>query len=202
MADMIELARREINKAFGRATNLIRRGIITLCSDSYFCQMEGNDGEIFDDAEYWQSFGFASRPPVDGEVLFANLGGHAEHAIAFASNDRAHRPSSLSEGDSVHYASTSGGNQSRAHAKADGNYDIVPGSGTVNIGGNSTACVDYLLKGTTFDTANRSMLDLISSAFTAIGGAVPAASAACSAAVAGITAFKAGNYVATKGKVL
>jgi hypothetical protein len=215
MADMINIIRREINKRFDSAVNLIRKGVLTLVADSYLAQWEANDGELYDESEFWQSFGFASRPPPGGEVLFANLGGHGEHAIGFASNDRAHRPASLASGDSVHYASGSGGAQAKAHAKAAGNYEITagtsghvhltPGTGTVNIGGDATACTDYLLMGTTFNTANNTMLGYMQSAFRQLAldlvALYPASATACNQADVAITNYLAGSYLATKGKV-
>lgn len=214
--DIIKIIRDEINKRFNSAVNLLRKGVLTMVSDSYFAQWEAADGELYDESEFWQSFGFASRPPAGGEVLFANLGGHGEHAIGFASNDRAHRPASLAYGDSVHYASASGGSQSRAHAKASGNYEITagtsghvhitPGTGTVNIGGDATACADFLLKGTTFNTANNTMLGYAQSAFRRmaidLNALYPASATACNQADVAITTYLAGSYLATKGKVL
>jgi phage gp45-like len=221
MADMITIIRREINKRFDSAVNLIRKGVLTLVADSYLAQWEANDGELYDESEFWQSFGFASRPPPGGEVLFANLGGHGEHAIGFASNDRAHRPASLASGDSVHYASSSGGAQAKAHAKAAGNYEITagtsghvhltPGTGTVNIGGDATACTDYLLMGTTFDTALRYAVGrkvpptgIISSLLNAsveLAAVHPTTSTALASIADALDTLMTGSYLATKGKV-
>lgn len=198
---MIDVIRSEVGKAFGRAVNLIRRGVIKLVSDTSYMQIEASDGEYYDDAEFWQQAGFSSRPPSGSESLFVNVGGNGEHAICFATEDRRYRPSSLAYGDSVHHAITSTSSQARAHAKADGDYDIHAGtSKTVNIGDIAGNCEKMLL-GATFDTANRTMLADISAAFTAIGAAVPAAAAACTTAVNSITTFLAGSYQATVGKV-
>lgn len=198
---MINIIRREIQRSLQRIKVIIRKGVLNTITSSYYGQVGVTEDERYNDVEYWQHFGLTSLPPAGSEALIAKCGSEGGNPAIIATNIRSHRPTGLSAGEAVFYGAKDGSDQVTAKAKSGGHLDIDPGSGTVNIGGDSTDCVDYLLKGTTFDSAHDTMLDLFSAAFSAIGAAVPAAATACSNAVAGITAFKAVNCLATKGKV-
>lgn len=97
--------------------------------------------------------------------------------------------------------------------------DLEVESGAVNVGGDAVACVDYLLKGTSFNTAHGTLLGALSSAFGAEATAygqlaadpshssyateLAAAATACTAAATAIATYLAlaTGLLAAKGKV-
>ena len=150
---IVDLIRQEVQRAIQRADNVVRRVLITVAPDAdYFTQATGAGDDVFDGAELWQQYGLASRPPVGGEGLMLCAGGSGEGGILVATQDRAHRPSLAASEVALHGPKASG-SQATVHMRADGAVDVVPATGkTVNLGGDATACADYLLKGTQFKT--------------------------------------------------
>lgn len=133
-----------------RLANLFRRGEIALANAAGYVQIEGYEGDPFDDVPLWGPFGFTSRPPAGTEVLTAHLMGRSEEAIAVACDSEAHRPDDLAEGEVVAYGLKSVPGQAQARLKADGSLDLNCATGkTVNIGGDT----DAIILGTTFKSA-------------------------------------------------
>jgi len=165
---IVDLIRQEVQRAIQRADNVVRRVLITVAPDTdYFTQATGAGDDVFDGAELWQQYGLASRPPVGGEGLMLCAGGAGEGGILVATQDRAHRPSLAASEVALHGPKASG-SQGKVHMKADGAVDVVPATGkTNNLGGDATACADYLLKGTAFDTAMTTVLSSMIAAGTA-----------------------------------
>jgi phage gp45-like len=105
-ADLWSLIDRRIRRHVAFVEHIARRGTILSVSAGGKMQARGfgatdaeNDDEQFDDVDFWQAVGFASRPKRDDAVLILAIGGHAAHAIAVASRGPA-RPD-LAEGDAA-----------------------------------------------------------------------------------------------------
>jgi len=143
---------REINKrvdaAIGRLSrSIVRRALLASGVDAtYSAQLEGDAGDVKNRHEFWQHFGFTSRPPAGGEAAMVAFGA-GEGAVVVAENDRAHRPETLASGDAMLYAKKDGSDQASVHAKAAGNVDLnAPKTdATVNVGGDA----EFLLLGET-----------------------------------------------------
>jgi phage gp45-like len=219
----IDAIRSEIDKAANRlASSIVRRGMIgTAPSSSYFFQVTGDDdSETFEGVELQQHFGFASRPPAGGECIVVCPGGEGAGGVSIAEQDRAHRPTSLAEGDAALYGAKGAG-QAIVLADALGGVTVTSGGALFVLLGGAGA-VDFAVKGTTFNAANAIMLGLVSAALTAGAAAFTAlaavptiaatpagalcttAAGACTAGVGGVTAFLAASatWTATKVKVL
>jgi phage baseplate assembly protein V len=69
-------------------------------------QVELLAGELTDDAEHFEPYGFTSSPVIGAEALVHFLGGNRAHAIASVVSDRRSRPRTLSEGEvAIYHAS-------------------------------------------------------------------------------------------------
>ena len=58
-------------------------------------QARGLDGEILEDVEYFQPYGFTSHPPENSEMVGLPVGGDRGHMLALAASDRAERKNGL-----------------------------------------------------------------------------------------------------------
>ena len=58
-------------------------------------------GEVREDVEHFEPYGFTSEPHVDAEVLAVSLDGNRDHTIAAIVTDRRYRPVSLADGEVV-----------------------------------------------------------------------------------------------------
>lgn len=200
---VVDIIRNELGRGLEQVKAFIRKGWIATITDSYFAQLKATDDEHYNDVELWQQFGFTSLPPSGSEALIVSAGGEGGNAAIIATQSRTNRPT-IETGEAALYAQASGSNQVIAKAKVGGDLDLDPGSGTVNVGGDSTDCADYLLKGSAFATAHNNMLSYLSAALTNLGSD-PALSAgtktACNTAASAISTFTGLNHLATKGKV-
>lgn len=187
---MLDTFKKLLDKATDRLSNLIRRGEFSTFASDFFGQVSAGDQEQFDEVELWQQYGIASMPPIGSEVLLANLGGYGDNAIAFATTDRANRPTDLVSEEVVTYGKKVSAGQAQVRHKTDGALDLIPATGkTVNIGGATGA--EYLIKGDTFKAA-------MSTFFTAVGSATtPAQIAAAATTALGTMA----SWSSTKGTV-
>lgn len=59
--------------------------------------------ETKDKTEFFQHFGFTSRPPAQSDIIFLSIGGNREHGVIIASESREFRLKGLDEGDSALY---------------------------------------------------------------------------------------------------
>ncbi len=62
-------------------------------------QVKGLSGEVFEDVEYFQPYGFTSRPPRGSEAVAFPVGGDRGHLIILACSDRAVRKKDMEEGE-------------------------------------------------------------------------------------------------------
>jgi len=200
MMHTVDIVERKIAKALQKASLSLRRGILKRVNDSFFSQVEGYQGEQFDDVEVWQQFGFASRPPAGGEVLIVKIGNAGEGAIAIATTDRAHRPSDLGAGDVCIYSTSGAG--PKIYLRASGDIELNCESGkTINVGSDSKS----IMRGETFNTANATLLGLFKAAFTALGAFALLApiKTPLDAAASGVDNFllEQASWLSDKGKV-
>ncbi|WP_434777698.1 phage baseplate assembly protein V [Neisseria sp. Ec49-e6-T10] len=62
-------------------------------------QLAALEGEIVQDAELMQHFGFTSHPPINSDAIVIPLGGKTSHGIIIATENGSYRVKSLKEGE-------------------------------------------------------------------------------------------------------
>jgi phage baseplate assembly protein V len=67
---------------------LAGRAVLSLMSDAFTAQMKGLDGEVRDDAEVFQQYGFRSQPQPGAEGILLALGGNRDHTVILCLDDR------------------------------------------------------------------------------------------------------------------
>jgi len=85
-----------------RVRLLISRGVVTLVDDSFkmqALQVELLEGELHDEVEHFQEYGFTSHPSADAEVLYLSVGGNRSAGVVVCVSDRRYRPTAMAEGD-------------------------------------------------------------------------------------------------------
>jgi phage baseplate assembly protein V len=182
----LETLERRLERFGARIALLVRRGLVKATGADFFLQVEASEDEMFDDVELWQSYGLASRPLGDAEVLMVKPGGQGDDAVAIAVNHRAHRPSDLEAGEVVIYG-TKGTGQAQVRLKPDGTIVLIPATGKfVEVG---AAGGEAQLKGETLKAALQNLATSLTSA--AAWPAVNTAGTALTTALAGVLATKA-----------
>ena len=68
-------------------------------------QVQALAGEVLDNVERFQQYGFSGSPHPGAECVLLSLGGMRQHPIVVAIDDRRFRPSGLSAGEVVIYTS-------------------------------------------------------------------------------------------------
>lgn len=138
-------------------TNLVSRALLTLADDSkkfQSLQITVLDGEVHEDVEHMQPYGFTSvpKPGAEGVVLFP--GGDRSHGLAICIGDRRYRLCNLQSGEVAVYDL----NGSKIVLKANGDIQIAPASGVVslagdlNVSGTVTATTDVVGGGKSLKT--------------------------------------------------
>jgi phage baseplate assembly protein V len=96
-------------------TRLLARGTVVLANSAsklQSLQMRLTAGEVNDDLEHFEPYGFTSNPLAGAEGIVTFLGGDRSHAIALVVADRRYRLQSLAsgevaiytdEGDKIHF---------------------------------------------------------------------------------------------------
>ena len=148
MTTTYQQVRNMVRRELARLGHAVRRGVLGGgVSSAFLAKVAGAGGDDFENVETWQHFGFASRPPVNGEVLLVLPYGSGEGAIICAETDRAHRPS-IAANEVTVYGYKSGAVQSVVYMRANGDIDLVAGTaGDVRVGA-ASGC-EYLLLGAT-----------------------------------------------------
>lgn len=106
---MAELSARQLRRLLAPIWRRLRlqvsRGVIRRSDDERKLQelqldlLAGETAEM----ERFQQYGFSSRPLEGAEALAAAVGGSRSHLVAFAVDDRRHRPRDLQPGESIMY---------------------------------------------------------------------------------------------------
>lgn len=95
LARLVGPLKRRIMLAAGRA-------VLRLVDDArkvQRAQLEALEGEIHDEVERFQHYGYTSRPHPGGEAVFVALGGIRAHSVIVADDDGRHRPRDLETGE-------------------------------------------------------------------------------------------------------
>lgn len=88
-----------------RVALMIGRGVVQLSDDSkglQLVQITMLEGELRDDVERFQNYGFTSRPHAGAEAAFACVAGSRDHVIVIAVDDRRYRLA-IEEGEAALY---------------------------------------------------------------------------------------------------
>lgn len=89
-----------------RMRNIVARGVISLVRDAHkwqSTQLELLDGEVLEDAERAQQYGFSSVPHAGAEAVVLFVGADRSHPVVLAVDDRRYRVQALKNGEVVIY---------------------------------------------------------------------------------------------------
>lgn len=121
-----------------QVANLVARAVVKLVNDSgglQVMQLGVLAGETRDGCERVQNYGLSSKPVAGAEAVVLFVGGHRDHPLIVAVDDRRYRPTGLEDGDVCLY-----GKGSERVLLKDGR--IVVTSADVRLGSDSAA--DYV----------------------------------------------------------
>lgn len=104
-----------------RIDNMVARAVVRAINDApklQEIQIGLLDGETRGPVERFQNYGISSVPPVKAEAVVVFVGGHRDHALAVAVDDRGTRPQDLAPGEVVVYTGEDGrAGEHRIHFK-------------------------------------------------------------------------------------
>lgn len=89
-----------------RIMNLVSRGVVKLVNSSIkmqSLQVTLLSGEVLDDIEHWEQYGFTAHPKKGAEALAVSLGGNRNHSIVISVANREYRLQGLDEGEVALY---------------------------------------------------------------------------------------------------
>lgn len=97
---------RALERQANRIKNIFARGVVSLVQDGL--KMQGQqiillDGEVVDNVERAQNYGFTSVPHGGAECFVAFIGSGREHGIILAVDDRRYRLQGLEDGEVALY---------------------------------------------------------------------------------------------------
>ena len=107
-AEFARVFRRLIRPLESRVKLMIGRAVLHLVDDArkiQAAQIQAFAGEILDNVERFQQYGFSGTPHPGAECVLLSLGGMRQHPIIVAIDDRRFRPTGLEEGEVVIYTS-------------------------------------------------------------------------------------------------
>jgi len=118
--------------------NMLARGTVVLVDalkKMQSLQMRLTAGELKDNAEHFEPYGFTSNPLAGAEVLTAFIGGDRSHAVVLVAADRRYRIQSMKPGEVAIYTDEG----DKVHFKRGRIIDIE--TGTLNI--KATTAVNF-----------------------------------------------------------
>jgi phage gp45-like len=121
--------------------NLIARAVVNLVDDGkhlQIVQLGVLADETVEDIERFQNYGFTSNPATGAEAVVLFVNGQRDHGLVVSVDDRRYRIANLASGEVAVYDK----NGSKITLKANGDIDIAPASGNVNVTGTLKASVD------------------------------------------------------------
>lgn len=163
MHPLIELCSKMVAPVARRVANLVGRGVVSASDDSTKMQLlkvSLLDGEVRDEVERFQSYGFTSNPPAGAEAVVVFVGGRRDHGLAIQVDDRRYRIKSLESGSVAVYNDTG----AKIVLRASGDIEITPKAGqtlkiasNVEVTGTLTASVDVVGGGKHLKTHTHTM---------------------------------------------
>lgn len=121
---------KDVDKRIKRAMSGIRqafRGVIGAVNPApnvTLVQVSGVAGEIVQDNELFQHYGFSSNPPAGSAVIVLPLGGKTSQAVIISSEHGAYRIKNLAAGEAVIYNH----HGDKVWIKQDGTIDVTASS--------------------------------------------------------------------------
>jgi len=143
---VIDTLARFIQPLVTRVANTVARAVIKNVDDSkklQLLQLAILSGETRDEVEHFQNYGFTSHPKAGAEVVIVCVGGRRDHALAIAVDDRRYRIRNLGIGEVAVYDHTG----TSIVLKENGDIDLTPSSGTVNLTGSLNVSGDVAADG-------------------------------------------------------
>ncbi len=168
---IVDTIGRMLRPVSNRVSNLVSRGVLKLVDDAkkfQALQVELLDGEIRDDVERVQNYGFTSVPVEGAEVVAVCVGGKRDHAVVIAVDDRQYRLRNLESGEVAVYDKTG----SKFLLKANGNIEITPSSGTLALVGDMTVSGSIQVEGDAAIGGNADVTGDVTAAEVTGGGKV------------------------------
>lgn len=142
-----------------RLRGMVRRAVVELVNDAL--RLQGLQltllaGELADDVERFQEYGFTSVPEPGAEAIVLAVGASRSHLVVVATDDRRYRPTGWGAGEAGLYSKFG----QIVRLKADGSIELTPAAGqpvTVNgdlvATGNVQAGADVVAAGEVQDAA-------------------------------------------------
>jgi phage baseplate assembly protein V len=186
--EILNLVRMMVRPVAQRVANSIARAVVELVDDTkkmQLLQLTVLAGEVRDDCEHFQGFGFYSVPHVGAEavVLFPN--GDRGRPLVVATDDRRYRPTGGVAGEVGLYNSTTG---TRVRLMPSGDVILTPATGqTIQLGGTGQP----MIRGTVYRAAEDVLFTAICGALNTLGMGAPNAALATFQAAAA-------TYLSTK----
>lgn len=177
-----------------RVANLVGRGVVNTTDDStqiQLSQVSLLDGEVRDEIERFQSYGFSSNPREGAEAVVVFVGGRRDHGLAIQVDDRRYRIRNLESGEVAVYNDTG----AKIVLRSSGDIEITPPTGKViALAGSSNP----VAKG---DSLNSAITTLGTAIASAVSGIPTGGSVAGSAITTAVTTFSASAAAALSTKV-
>jgi len=104
---IVEIVRSEMHDLNVASQIAINRGTVSRVDDAtgvQELQCTALEGEVLDEVEHFQGYGFTANPPIGSEVCLLTVGDDRAHMIALGVNDRGERCASLEPGDACMYS--------------------------------------------------------------------------------------------------
>lgn len=141
-----------------RISNLIGHAVIKGADDAkkvQELQVELLPGEVRDEIEHFQGYGFTSVPLEGAEAVVIFVGGRRDQGYCIGTDDRRHRPTGLEPGEVAVYNNAG----AKVVLKANGDIEVSPKPGQklkiasdVEVTGTVTASIDVVGGGKSLKT--------------------------------------------------
>ncbi len=152
-----------------RIANMVGRAVVKSADDSkkvQELQVSLLEGEVRDEVEHLQGYGFTSVPLEGAEAVVIFVGGRRDHGFCVGTDDRRHRPTGLQPGEVAVYNNAG----AKIVIKASGDIEATPAAGkkfkvvgetelggNVSVTGTLTASTDVVGGGKSLNTHTHSV---------------------------------------------
>lgn len=129
LQDVERIVRGHVDRLNGRLRGLVRRGILGAVTPGLgvAAQVKSTSGDVDDDVELFQQYGFYSIPNGGAECVLLRAGGAREHTIAILPGDRTTSPVGVAPGEVAVYHPSG----SQIVMRTDGSIEVTPAPGQV-----------------------------------------------------------------------